>query len=174
MQLPARLFSLITILTSLALFASCGKTVVVSDVEIQANVDHDDEVYKVFSAIIVDEWPSPGNPDLVLQISDKTLIDGRRPMTLKSRFLIDKKYELVDGQMLLADLESLDPKSFRSKYPHYAGLLSFNSVTFNEKFDKATVGVDYYCPLCGFGATFDLEKDTGEWRVVTRVTGWES
>jgi len=155
----------------LALIVACGTTGEIPGLDVP---DDDAEIYQVFSAVIDHSLTDEVSKGLIT-VSDTTYINGSKPFRLERRLSINREYELVNETTLRSDFDSLTPDTFRKTYPRFTGLFRLKSITFNEKHDRAWVDVEFImCPTCGFGASADLQKDSGKWRVINWVDHWES
>ena len=142
--------------------------------DVQQSLPPDAEIYDVYSAALEDIF---GNlpEDHVLNVSNRFTEKGLAPVGLERNFSVSFRYELTDESILQADFDARDPEAFREKYPGFTGLVTLSKVDFNDLHNQATVNLDFtMCPLCGFGETVVLQKQSQKWKVIKRETGWES
>jgi hypothetical protein len=81
------------------------------------------------------------------------------------------QYEFVDGDMIKREMSKDWPD-----LPNIPGpVLQLSRVGFNETYDQAFLEMEYVaCPLCGFGASYYLEKKDGMWKIKEHFGGWIS
>jgi hypothetical protein len=81
------------------------------------------------------------------------------------------------------DLEPLFPEGefdrvwsrFYAKYPQSSGIISFSNPGFNRSYTQAIVSTARGCGgLCGAGYFVLLTKDSGKWKVKSRIGTWVS
>lgn len=86
---------------------------------------------------------------------------------------IRMRYEFVDGN--LVDRESKESVLGMQPSKLRGPILRLSRVGFNSTYGKALLEMEYTrCPLCGFGATYYLEKTDGNWKVKERFEHWVS
>lgn len=93
--------------------------------------------------------------------------------SLENELVLTRPYKLLDGEEVEEELRKPVLGGEPNKLP--GPILKLSRVGFNSSYDKAFLRLDYvYCPLCGFGTTYLLEKKDGKWTIKEQYTGWMS
>ncbi|MBV8705956.1 MAG: hypothetical protein JO028_02115 [Acidobacteriaceae bacterium] len=150
------------------------------------------EAYKVYSAVLPDEWTwRYANSKILLikaetvpyqmcltpdaesaKLLDPAIVNFRivngTTWTLERKLDISKPYELVPGAALQAPFKTNGPagwSDFKREHPDSVGWIELSAVGFNHDKTVAIVYIGHHCGgLCGGGGFRVLRKSEGKWK----------
>ena len=178
----------LSLLSALCVVSSFAQTM-------QPSAPYDDpEAYKVYAAILPQEWtwkvahaktliirietesfPNCVQLDNEAQPSVREALaayvrQNKEKWLLQRSFDIEKPYELVYSDQIKAIFENGGDgwQNFNERFPDSGGLIEFSAVGFNAGKTVAVVYMGHQCgSLCGGGTQHILQKKDGQWQHMT-------
>jgi hypothetical protein len=127
----------------------------------------------------ITEWEKEIKADELKPLRTDLLTKNDKPYSLSKQFKLSRQYVLLNVEVFSEIFKGRGYEEgwdeFYGKYPNSSGYITFSRVGFNNDATKAIIYRETGCgSLCGYGGYILLNKENGEWKLVTGYSCWRS